>query len=149
MSHEKSQRLIQISVARGNSSRCKHPSMNSSEIEHLRSLNEPNGEHSALHITSPFASEVEALSSFRARAENANDDMIASMFLEGMYSQMVQASQPNYSQASSDRPNLVDATATNPVSSWSLPNASEIDLEDWPNLNREQATDSKINEQKT
>ena len=150
----KAKALFKSWVTRGNSSPSSPSSMNSGEIEHLKSLNESNRQSSSFHVTNPFASEVEELSRLSARAEIAADDMIANMFLCDVMSnnmsnaeqnsQMAYISQLNSSRASSDSAYFVNGTAMNCGSVWPPVNNSAIAWADWPNSNVEQATSSDI-----
>ena len=150
----KAKALFKSWVTRGNSSPSSPSSMNSGEIEHLKSLNESNRQSSSFHVTNPFASEVEELSGLSARAEIAADDIIANMFLYDVMSdnmsnaeqnsQMAYFSQLNSSRTSSDSANFVNGTAMNCGSVWPPMNNSAIAWGDWPNSNGEQATSSNI-----
>ena len=150
----KAKALFRSWVTRGNSSPSSPSSMNSGEIEHLKSLNESNRQSSSFHVTNPFASEVEELSGLSARAEIAADDIIANMFLYDVMSdnmsnaeqnsQMAYFSQLNSSRTSSDSANFVNGTAMNCGSVWPPMNNSAIAWGDWPNSNGEQATSSNI-----
>ena len=150
----KAKALFKSWVTRGNSSPSSPSSMNSGEIEHLKSLNESNRQSSSFHVTNPFASEVEELSRLSARAEIAADDMIANIFLYDVMSdnmsnaeqnsQMAYFSQLNSSRTSSDSANFVNGTAMNCGSVWPPMNNSAIAWADWPNSNGEQATSSNI-----
>ena len=121
----------------------RQPSINSGEIKHLKSLNEPDKQQSVFHVTNLFASDVEELPRLSAaRAEIATDDMIANMFLYNLMSdnisnaeqnsQMAFSSLPNTSRASSDIANLADGTAKNLGGVGPPLKTSEKALGDWP-----------------
>ena len=109
-------------------SQSRQPSINSGEIEHLKSLNESDKQQSVFHVTNLFASDVEELPRLSARAEIATHDMIANMFFYNVMSdnvsnaeqisQMAFSSIPNSSRAYSDIANLADGTAKNLGSVW-------------------------------
>ena len=132
-------------VPRGNSGQSSQSSMNSGEIEHLKSWNESSRQTNSFHVTNPFASDVE---------EIAAEGMIASMLLcdvmsdnesiADQNSQMAYFSQLNSSRASSDSANFVSGTAMNCGNVWPPMNNSAIDWGDWPNSNGEQDTSSDI-----
>ena len=69
----KTKTLFKSLLAPENKSQSKRPSMNSDEIKHLRSLNESKWQRSVLHVTNPFASDVDALSRHSAPAETAKN----------------------------------------------------------------------------
>ena len=133
----------------------RQPSINSGEIKHLKSLNEPDKQQSVFHVTNLFASDVEELTRLSAaRAEIATGDMIPNMFLYDLMSdnisnaeqnsQMAFSSLPNSSRASSDIANLADGTAKNLSGVGPPLKTSENALGDWPISKREQATSSNI-----
>ena len=57
-------------------------------------------------------------------------------------SEMLQGSQPNTTQASSDSANIAEGTATSLGKVWSPRDTSVIALGNWPNSNRKQGTRS-------
>ena len=150
----KAKALLKSWVNRGNSGQSSQSSMNSGEIEDLKSWNESNRQTNSFHVTNPFACDVEELSRLSAHAEIAAEDMIASRLLcdvmsdnvsiADQNSQMAYFSQLNYSRASSDSANFVSGTAMNCGSVWPPVNNSAIDWGDCPISNGEQDTSSDI-----
>ena len=104
----KAKALFKSWITRGNSGLSSQSSMNSGEIEHLKSWNESNRQTNSFHVTNPFASDVEELSRLSARAEIAAEDMIASRLLCDVMSDNVSIADQNsqmayFSQLNSSR----------------------------------------------